>query len=120
LSRSQAASAGAAAICFSASCGLDLSVASAGKFARLRRVLALARSCGDLVAWSLCKACLDVEATSLVPLERISHARVGSSVTGRFGPPYGEDIPGVNFVVTDVVMYVVSGVIYAAGGIVGR
>jgi hypothetical protein len=33
----------------------------------------------DLVAWSLCKACLDVEAASLMPLERILLARVRSS-----------------------------------------
>jgi len=33
----------------------------------------------DLVAWSLCKACLNVEAASIMPLERISHARVRSS-----------------------------------------
>jgi hypothetical protein len=47
-------------------------------------------------------------------------ARPCLTVTGRFGPPYGKDVPGVNFVVTDIVMYVFSGVIYAAGGIVGR
>ena len=33
----------------------------------------------DLVAWSLCKACLDVEAASIMPFERISRARVRSS-----------------------------------------
>jgi hypothetical protein len=33
----------------------------------------------DLVAWSLCKACLDVEFASIMSLERISRARVHSS-----------------------------------------
>ena len=33
----------------------------------------------DLVAWRLFKACLNVEAASIMPFERISLARVGSS-----------------------------------------
>jgi hypothetical protein len=40
---------------------------------RLRRVER------ELVAWSLCKACLDVEFASIMSLERISRARVHSS-----------------------------------------
>jgi transposase len=32
-----------------------------------------------LVAGSLCKACLNVEAASIMPFERIAHARAGSS-----------------------------------------
>ena len=40
---------------------------------------AIRKAYHGLVAGSLCKACLNVEAASIMPFERIAHARAGSS-----------------------------------------